>query len=280
MTSTLYFDNSTINWILDHDPRLPRALGGAAHAVWVSEYNVVEMAASRNRRRRHRLLRTASKLAGENRPIVQAGTFLKKLLRAWRDGKVQAGISVGPRHAAWKYLNHPNKVGVRHQATALSELQRLQSQFQGMHSRGREHFQPFLNDARLRKEYSTPDAFVEEHIKNHEFSNGFLRNFFIDFGCPEAVGRAPDLLNDIREWRAFFLGQLYGIHEWAIGLRSPNAKKAPGSVDLLQLCYLPMVDYFVTADRRLRNVAEAVSCACAPARVLSPVDLRRELALR
>ena len=278
-TMILYFENSAINWVLGQPRGLVRDMGVAGQ-VTLSEYNVLEMAATSKTQLRHRLLRTANKLAGENRPLVQAGTFLRKLLRAWRDGKVQAGISVGPRHAAWQYLNHPNKVGARHQATALSELQRLQSQFQGMQSGGREHFQPFLNDARLRKKYSTPDTFVEQHIKDHDFSNGFLRNFFIDFGCREAIGRVPELLNDIREGRAFYLGQLYGIHEWAIGLRPPNAKKPLGSVDLLQLCYLPMVDYFVTADRRLRNVAEAVARACAPTRVLSPTALRRELALQ
>jgi len=275
----LYFDTSAITWVYDQDPDLPGDLARSGRPAVISVLNLLEIAATPEEGRRRGLLSFCLQIALDYRPLDEPRHILSRSLRAYLDDCESFGASVAPDHPCWRLMQRPEIATEEARVVTLAELRSMENGFRGFQRNGRPHLQALPEIDEIRSRFGTPGAFVSAYLANGDFLNDFLDRWFVDRGCPEARGRALEVINEVPNWRACLAAQLHGIYEQGVQTRGFGLKTTAGGVDLLQLTYLPAHEYFVTADGPLLRVATDVASRCPPAAAVHPAELRGRLRL-
>jgi hypothetical protein len=275
----LYFDTSAINWVHDNDAELPGDLRSLGKTTQISVYNVLEMVATKKQRRRWSLLQTSYALSQDYRPLVEVKDILTQTLRAYLDGVEKIGVSVPPTNPLWRCLVRPADVGEKQRLAALSELKRFEEGFRSMHRGGRPHVQALRDLDQIRERFANAAVFLNAYLADANFLNSFLDGWFIDRRCPEARGRALEVISQVAEWRACLAAQLHAIYEQGLQAQNFGSRKTAGCLDLLQITYLPVFEFFVTTDPALLRIAEDVASRCRPSEAITPSDLRSKLGI-
>jgi hypothetical protein len=159
-----------------------------------------------------KFFRTVAELSQDGRrPIVEPVEILRLTLQASFEGRLGVGVSVPPENPFWVMRLHPEKVGERERRAAEAEWQRIELGFREMHNQGRLRLQGLPEIEAILAQYPNPEAFVDAHLSDERFLKRFVDEWFVHLGCPEARGRAPEVIQAVPYWRACLAAQLFGI---------------------------------------------------------------------
>jgi len=251
---TIYLDTSAINYIYDdsRSDRITSILKEKAR-IYLSIFNIVELACEKDKNRRIGLIKIAKKLIGNYLPLAMPGELLKRSLISICFGKKNMNNSMSKDwDAIWIALNEPELIDNEEYSEIITWKKNQEKWYQNMHESGRPKIQKAIQQlpkseqkkltysfSRTITYYSKQQDLVTSLIDNISFNNKLkLRNDEI----------AQIIITHSEHWRFFLAGMVYGLYSRSLRFQNYGKKKNPGSIDTQQSIYLSTSDIIVTAD--------------------------------
>jgi hypothetical protein len=253
MGSRIYFDTSSINWLLDDPQRDLLVAKIRSHADGhISVFTVAELASTSSEERRNRLLRLAKSISSNWRPLAMPKDLLKRSLDALfkQEGNIDASIG-----REWEgvlaALSNPELIDEEDYKEVSQWKNQEEDWYQNMHDEGRPYIQEALANLPPKERglfYSKPSKTLRFFAQNEEYMVNLISGMASRCGYHKIPERFVWEIMKSEEWRLFLSGMSYGFFLRSVQREGFNKKKNPGSIDTQQAIYLTGCDIFTTAD--------------------------------
>lgn len=260
---TFYLDTSTINKLYDN-PRLPelRREIKCKGKIFLSIFNIVELASESIKERRAGLLELAKDIGGNYRPLAMPNEILKRSVEAVRVLAPDMDYSMGEEwDEVWIMLNQPWQIDQEAYPRIIEWKIKQEQWYHDLHDRGRSLWQEKISNLSKEDWHSFTSNF-SRFIKNYrlEFIASFVSNL-ANKGTSLTVDDelAKRLIKCSEHWRFFLSSMTYGMFARSIRTSNFGKSKTPGSIDIQQSIYLTNCDIFITADKAQYNMLRLVT---------------------
>lgn len=256
-----YLDTSSINSLVDSpnfaliSERIPKR-----DIVYPSVFNVAELGATSDERRRLELLKLTKKISGNYRPLAMPGDLLKRAVASVSAKAKDMDHSMGPEWGGvWIALNDPSLIHEAAYYEIIAWKRKQEEWFQGMHDRGRQKMQAYINRLSDTDRFSITSRF-SSLVKLYSPEGEFVRSVVFDLASHSGADVEIDgvLVGEIirysEHWRFFLTSMAYGLFSRGVKQTKFSKKRNPGSIDTQQAVYLAACDVFVTADNEQRQM--------------------------
>ena len=281
------FDTSALNQLHDdvaRDALITALLAGGP--FWITSYNVLEAAKTKDVGRRHSLVRMMRRLADGKPPLSRPNTLVRAIARAY----FEAGLNGEPRFAAnndreleglWVALKEPELLDEEIRDEAQAWASEWEANYDAIASGARDRFQSvFANSPKDRPH--TAAVTLRGFMRNDDkmFSRLVAPIYEQETGKP--LSRAEyDRMMEEPTWALYLGGYGYALHHRSVKTLRFGKTNNAGGIDLGQAVYLRFCERFVTHDRpqyrALRFLNRFSRAAKYEAEVLTYEAFRRRL---
>jgi hypothetical protein len=245
----IYFDTSAINALYD-DPECERVAAGLTSmgTFRASAFNVSEVAGTRDRERRKRLLLLIAILADGTVPLQIPNMILRGMLRAHADGQSDFSTEVAVNDDAILALRSPDLITDESREMASEWTKNVEALFDSDAVSMRERMQ------RARKADKKPyHSSAGALIRHMMFDPGDAYRKFVAAMYLVETGKmvSASVLDQLMQhpaWKLFFGGFTFALHRRSMRSERHARWRHAGALDLQQAVYLAFSDFFVTAD--------------------------------
>ncbi|MBM4272843.1 MAG: hypothetical protein FJ134_00040 [Deltaproteobacteria bacterium] len=260
---TFYLDTSAINRLYDSAKMLE--LKNAIKIkgeVFLSIFNVVELASESTKERREGLLGLAKDIGGNYRPMAMPNEILKWAVEAVRVWAPDMNYSIGEEwDEVWVMLNEPEQIDGEAYSKIIGWKKNQEQWYQSIHDNGRNLWQEKISNLSKMERHSFASNF-SKLIKQYrlEFIASFVSNL-ANKGTDSPVDNeiAIRLINYSEHWRFFLSSMTYGMFVRSIKTSNFAKSKNPGSIDTQQSIYLTNCDMFITSDIAQYNMLRLIN---------------------
>src|SRR5712692_6022259 len=268
------FDTSAVNQLCDDADRkaiVPGLL--AAHSVYLTAVNCVEVLETKNEVRREQLQLLLREIAQGQEPLALPVDLLKILTLEYGAGRnrpdsnrLNYGMSVDD------YFTLEGK--------EKKELQDLRTQWAAsfeVFAKVRPSLEQIFKDGKAKRPSSFA-ALIREHYKEEAFLFSMMEDLYQITGEKLPANKLADFFAGIPEWPVVLLGLAYASYARSMKEEGYGHKGKAGAIDLWSSAYLLHADVFVTHDKdqfygfRLANTANP-----RPTRALRYTEFRNGL---
>ncbi|MFA6094078.1 MAG: hypothetical protein WCU88_12750 [Elusimicrobiota bacterium] len=262
--SSAYFDTSAINALTD-DPSRDFLIANLTHSDLVihsSLFNIMELAAFKNKPRITELFNIVRRVGKGFRPLCTQADILKRSLDAYAAGSMEFDASVGEEYnGVWSALQDPNLIDDQAIEECRKVKEREEKWLFDFHAQARPKFQELSRASssldKVRR--LMPASYVLHFLNEEQFLEEVFSAFFGTCGYPNNfAGQAKRVLLDLHPWRVFFTAMALDIFNRAIKPEKFGMKHNPGGIDIKQSVYLPGVSVFVSNDKNQRRFLKNV----------------------
>ena len=260
---TFYLDTSTINRLYDCAklPELRKAIKYKGK-VFLSVFNIVELASESIKERRDGLLELAKEIGGNYHPLAMPNEILKRSVDAFRVGAPDMEYSMGKEwDEVWIMLNQPEQIDQAAYHEIIEWKKKQEQWYQDAHDRGRNLWQGKISNLSKEERHSFTSNFAR-FIK--KYTTEFVESFVSDLanrGTNLTVDDelAKRLVKCSEHWRFFLSSMAYGMFVRSIRTTNFGKSKNPGSIDTQQSIYLTNCDIFITGDKAQCNMLRLIN---------------------
>jgi len=156
-----YFDTSAINYLFD-DSKLPliRQTIKEKTVIYLSVFNIAELASTSNEERRFGLLKLSKEISGGYRPLAMPGDLLRRSLEAVNIWAKDMDYSMGPEwEGVWIALNDPGQIDEETYQETIKWKKNQEEWYQRMHDKGRPRMQKAIKSLPPNKFYGLSSSF-------------------------------------------------------------------------------------------------------------------------
>lgn len=239
------FDTSAINQLCDDSERRALARGVlAAHSVYVTAVNCVEVSATKNPERRARLHQLLRELAGGQSPLALPLDLLKILTLRHAEGasrpvtgQMSYGLSVDDFFAL--------------DGKTEDEIARHRADWErtfGVFATVRASFEEVFTSGAAERPASFA-ALIRDHYREDAFLATLVQDLYSVTGQTLPADKITDFLELVPEWAVVLLCLAYATYTRSMRREGYGHRGKAGAVDLWSSAYLPHCDVFVTHDR-------------------------------
>lgn len=256
-----YLDTSAINSLFDSpnlaliSARIPKR-----DVVYPSVFNIAEIGATSDEKRRLELLNLTKQISGNYRPLAMPADLLKRALTSVRARAKDMDHSMGPAwEGIWIALNDPSLIYEAAYKEIVEWKSKQEEWFQGMHDRGRPKMQSFINRLSETDRSSITSCF-SRLVKLYSPEGEFVKSVVFDLASRSGADVELDdvfvgeIIRHSEHWRFFLISMAYGLFARGVKQTKFSKKRNPGSIDTQQAVYLAACDVFVTADNEQRQM--------------------------
>lgn len=238
------FDTSAINKLCD-DPERQAIVRGvrAAHSVYVTAVNCVEVLATTNPTRLSQLHNLLNELAGGQYPLAFPTDVLKMLTICYAEGR-----------------NRPNKRGFHYQFSVddyfvldgekKDEILKFKTRWEesfDAYIKVRPSFEKLFTSGTTERPSSLA-ALIRDHFREEAFLYSMMQDLYRVTGQTLPSGKLYHFLERVPEWSVLLLSLAYATYTRSIQREGYGHRGKAGAVDLWSSVYLQHCDYFVTHD--------------------------------
>jgi len=251
------FDTSAINQLCDDAEREPIVAGVlAAHSVYVTAVNCVEVLGTKSEGRREQLQALLRELARGQEPLALPIDLLK--LRTLE-------YAAGTDRLASKELNYGMSVDDYFgldgkEKKEVQDLRDLWERSFEVFAKVRSTFDQMFKDGKAER----PSSFavlIREHYQEEAFLFSMMEDLYTITGEKLPANKLNDFFAGVPEWPVVLLGLAYASFARSMKAEGYGHKGKAGAIDLWSSTYLLHADIFVTHDKdqfrgfRLANTA-------------------------
>lgn len=243
-------DTSAVNALHD-DPDREALVAGllAGGQFYVSAYNVLEAAATKDEKRRRSLVRLLEKLAKRKRPLNAANTIIRGLADAHAAGKSTLTVNADEDlEGVWQAMLRADEIDDAARIEAAEWAAERTAEFEATVSRARPLFQELF---KRRPEERPPTAAetIRRYFKHKEqvFEQLIAPIYLRQTGKTLDRDGFEELLEE-PAWILYFGTYVYALHHRAMPEQGYSARWHADAIDLQQSVYLRFCDWFVTED--------------------------------
>lgn len=236
---------------LHDDPDREALIAGllTAGEFYVSAYNVIETAGTKDRVRRVSLVRLLSRLARGKRPLNAANTIIRGLADAHAERIQKVTVNTDSNlEGVWQAMCRPEELDEEVRAESVTWAEERTAEFESTVAGARPLFQELFK----RKPEERPPTAAEtirRYLKHKE-------QVFEQLISPIYLKQTGKVLTEegfenlIQEpaWMLYLGVYVYALHHRTMPDQRYSAKWHADAIDLQQAIYLRFCDRFVTAD--------------------------------
>jgi len=255
-------DTSAVNRLHDDAEREALVAGLLAGGeFYVSAYNVLEAAATKDEEKRKSLVRFLARLARGKRPLNAANTIIRGLADAHATNLETITVNSDPDlEGVWQALLRPDEIDDPIRQESKDWAAERTAEFEETVSKARPQFQELFKH---RPDERPPNAAetIRRYFKHKEqIFDQLIAPIYLRQTGKELTRRAFDELIEEPAWILYFGTYVYALHHRAMPRSGYSSKWHADAIDLQQAVYLRFCDWFVTDDKpqyraiRLMNV--------------------------
>jgi hypothetical protein len=238
------FDTSAINQLCDDSERQALVRGVlAAHSVYVTAVNCVEVLATKNPARRGQLHKLLKELAGGQSPLALPLDLLKILTLRYAEGVGRPGT---------RYLAYGLSVDDFFALDGKTEDEITQHRANweksfGVFAKVRASFEEVFTSGATERPASFADL-IRDHYREEAFIVSLIQDLYGVTRQTLPADKVTDFLEQIPEWAVVLLSLAYATYTRSMQREGFGHRGKAGAVDLWSSAYLPHCDVFVTHD--------------------------------
>jgi hypothetical protein len=268
------FDTSALNQLCDDAERKPLIAGLlAAHSVYVTAVNCVEVLGTKNEGRRELLQHLLRELARGQAPLALPIDLLKILTLEYGAGRGRpASENLNYGMSVDEYFNLDGEK--KHEVQELRE--KWEASFE-VFAKVRLTFEQMFKDRKVER----PSSFavlIREHYQEEAFLFSMMADLYTITGEKLPVNKLTDFFGGVPEWPVVLLGLAYASYARSMKEEGYGHKGKAGAIDLWSSTYLLHTDVFVTHDKdQFRGFRLANTASTRPTRTLRYTEFRQGL---
>ena len=237
------FDTSAINRLCDDVERQAIVRGVlAAHSVYITAVNCVEVLATPDPARRGQLQELLRELARGQLPLALPLDLLKVLTFAYAKGGRPGTKDLAYELSVDDYFSLDGKTT----EDALQHRTNWERSFD-VFAAVRPSFERVFASGASERPASFADL-IRDHYRDEDFLGSLIQDLYRVTGQELPPGEVSRFLERVPEWVAVLLSLAYATYARSIQSKGFGRKRKAGAVDLWSSAYLPHCDYFVTHD--------------------------------
>jgi hypothetical protein len=250
----LYLDTSAINHLYD-DPKSTQLIDTLKRKakVYLSVYNIAELASTSDENRRVELINTAKKISNTYHPLAMPGDLLKRSLAAICTGQSKMINSIDKNwEGIWITLSNPRQLDEEGFNEICAWKRKQEEWYHKMHENGRPSMQKVILELPKSKQNELFNSFsrtINYYSKQNELLESFIKKINLSVNLKISIEEiVRRIITHSEHWRFFLAGMVYGLYVRSIRTSRYGKKNNPGSIDTQQSIYIAMCDIIISAD--------------------------------